>query len=109
VLTQDQTAWERWWRRHRERFRKEKRYRLGRLYAPNVLVSMLLAGHISPRLRHLVLDELMIRYNLEYPFATDLFVVDQQQLLRQIDEWGRTFGCRFEPGQWFFDGRLTRE
>ena len=40
-ISQDPFAWQSWWHRHRERFRREKRYRLGKLATPDVLVAML--------------------------------------------------------------------
>ena len=107
MVTTDQKVWERWWRTNRERFDKNKRYRNGREYAPHGLVGMLIAGDTPHRLRQLAYEELVIRYNLDFPFDTEQLVDQQMASLREIDEWVRTYGDRFEPGVWYYAGQST--
>lgn len=104
-LSQNQAHWQHWWRRNRDRFQKDKRYRYGREYSPDQLVDMLESGQTSPRLRQLAYEELVIRYNLDSPFDTELFVSNQRRALRRIDDWVRSYGSRFQPGLWYFAGQ----
>ena len=78
---------------------------MGRPYAPATLVELIAAEYTPHRVRHLAFEELVIRYNLDFPFDTELSVRRQRKVLREIDDWVRSYGDRFQPGIWYFDGQ----
>ncbi len=101
----DPFAWRQWCETHREEFGEDRYYRLGKENSPKILVKMLRAPQTPRFLRQIVLDELVIRYNMNLPFDTDLAVRKQQQLLDRLEQWTRTYGSHFEPGVWYFAGQ----
>ena len=54
------------------------------------------------RLRYLTFEELVIRYNLDFSFDTELPVTQQLLRLAEIDDWVHRYGNRFQPGGWYF-------
>ena len=67
----------------------------------------MLLNELTPhRLRHFAFEELVIRYNLDFEFDTELFVFEQRKALKEIDDWVRSYGQRFDSGVWYFAGQV---
>lgn len=105
-LSQDPDAWKRWGTEHAPRFDRNCRYRNGKPYSPACLLENLVSPRVPNRLRQLAAEELAIRYDLAFPFETDLPVRQQRFVIQRIsDELAASEG-RYQPGRWYFAGRL---
>lgn len=104
-LSQNPIEWKTWLRENQSRFDPSYRYRLGMPYSPACLLRTLLS-EVSPyRARQLAIEELKIRYNVDFPIEADMPVVIQEQILPRIAQWVQTNEARFQPGGWYFAGR----
>ncbi len=57
-------------------------------------------------IRQLVYEEFVIRYNVDVPFETDMFVAEQKKALSKYADWVTANGSRFKEGAWYFAGKL---
>jgi hypothetical protein len=68
-----------------------------------------LLSEISPyRARQLAIEELKIRYGADFPIEADMPVIMQERILHQIAQWVQANEARFQPGAWYFAGRLMQ-
>ncbi len=107
-ISQNPEEWDKWWSVNKNRFRPGIRYRNGKPYSPASLLENLEYEKTPHRLRQLAYEELVIRYRIDFPFETDMFVVQQKQAIARYKQWLRTNSSLFKPGQWYFKGRLIR-
>jgi uncharacterized protein (TIGR02270 family) len=105
-LSQNPEDWGIWLRENQSRFEPNYRYRLGKPYSPASLLETLLSETSPFRARQLAIEELKIRYNADFPIEADMPVVKQERILPRIAQWVQTNGTRFQPGAWYFAGRL---
>ena len=57
------------------------------------------------RIRQLAYKELVIRYDVDFPFEADLFVAEQLRILDDMARWVAANDRRFTPGEWYFAGQ----
>jgi hypothetical protein len=105
-LSQNPQDWENWLRENKSRFNAKYRYRVGRPYSPAALLETLISETSPYRARQLAIEELKIRYNADFPLEADMPVFKQEMVLNQISQWVQTNETRFQPGAWYFAGRL---
>lgn len=104
-LSQDQGQWKQWWSKNHSAFRPDIRYRNGQPYSPSVLVSLLASAN-SPRLiRQMAYEELVVRYDADFAFETDMPVPDQLKAIAAYQAWIAENNQRFDDGKWYFSGR----
>ena len=105
-LSQDPEDWQKWWIENRLRFDPNLRYRNGKPHSLTCLLENL-EYEKSPRfVRQMAYGELVIRYGVDFPFETDMFVAQQKQAIAKYAEWVNANGHRFQPGKWYFAGKL---
>lgn len=105
-LSQKPEAWRQWWTANKSRFNPQIRYRNGKSYSPACLLENLESEKSPHQVRQLAYEELVIRYGVDFPFETDMFVAQQKQALAKYGEWIKTIGSRFREGKWYFAGQL---
>ena len=105
-LSQNPQDWEKWLRENKSRFNPNYRYRLGKPYSPACLLETLLSETSPYRARQLAIEELKIRYGADFPIEADMPVVTQEKILPQVAQWVQLNEARFQPGAWYFAGRL---
>jgi len=67
----------------------------------------LLASQDSPRLiRQMAYEELVVRYDADFSFETDMPVSDQLRAITEYQKWADGQDGRFKDGKWYFFGRL---
>jgi uncharacterized protein (TIGR02270 family) len=98
--------WQKWWTENRRRFDPNIRYRHGKPYSPACLLETLESEHSRHQVRQLAYEELVIRYSVDFPFETDMFVTQQKQALAQYADWIKANSNRFREGEWYFSGQL---
>jgi hypothetical protein len=49
---------------------------------------------------------MVVRFGLDVPFEVDLLVSQQRRYLENIGAWVARQAETFEPGRWYFAGRL---
>jgi hypothetical protein len=54
----------------------------------------------------MAIEELKIRYGADFPIEADMPVVTQEKILPQVAQWVQLNEARFQPGAWYFAGRL---
>jgi uncharacterized protein (TIGR02270 family) len=86
-LSQKPEEWTKWWSENKSRFRPNVRYRNGKPYSPACLLENLESEKSRRIVRDLAYEELVIRYGLEYPFETDMTVVQQRAALSKYATW----------------------
>jgi hypothetical protein len=106
-LSQDAEEWREWWTENRSYFRSRVPYRSGKPYSPAGLLENLESEKSPNRVRRLAYEELVIRYDIDFPFEIDMPVVKQKETLAKYTEWIRVNGRRFREGQWYFAGQST--
>ncbi|MCP4349980.1 MAG: hypothetical protein GY795_31245 [Desulfobacterales bacterium] len=105
-VSQNPQDWQKWWTENKSRFNPTIRYRNGKPYSPACLLENL-ESEKSPRIiRQLAYEELVIRYDIDFPFETDMFVAQQKQAIAKYAEWIKTNKNRFQEGKWYFAGNL---
>ena len=106
-LWQQPEYWPPWRDMYRSRLQPGVRYRVGQACTPQVLLAALVDEYTPQRARQLTAEELVIRYALDWPFATDLPVAQQRQLLEQTRLAEQT--GTFQSGVWYFGARIISE
>lgn len=105
-ISQNPEEWQNWWSKNRSQFKPDIRYRNGKPYSPACLLENLESEKSPRRIRQLAYEELVIRYGVDFPFETDMFVVQQKKAIAKYAEWVKTSGKRFHDGEWYFAGQL---
>ena len=105
-LSQNPRDWENWLRENKSRLNPNYRYRLGKPYSPACLLETLTSETSPYRARQLAIEELKTRYDADFPIEADMPVVMQEKILPQIAQWVQSNESRFQPGVWYFAGRL---
>ena len=98
----DAESWNRWWGCNERRFRSGIRFRSGVPCSLSLILHSLRRDKIPSRYRQLAHEELVIRYDNDFPFEADRFVSDQT---RVIDEAAASVVRQAGAGEWFFAGR----
>ena len=107
-LSQNPEEWQTWLNNNKSRFNPELRYRLGAPYSPTTLLDTLLS-EISPYCARLsTIEEFKIRYGADFHIEADMPVVKQERILQQIAQWVQANDTRFQPGAWYYAGRLMQ-
>jgi len=102
-LSADPGRWRKWWAANGSRFDPNVRYRKGKPFSPACLLETL-ESEKSPRfVRQMAYEELVIRYDIDVPFETDMPVAQQVRALALLSD--RSRGDRFRDGAWYFAGR----
>jgi len=105
-LSQKPEDWQKWWAENKSRFNPGIRNRNGKPYSPACLLENL-ESEKSPRIvRQIAYEELVIRYNIDFPFETDMLVSQQKQAIAKYAEWIKANNSRFREGEWYFSGKL---
>jgi hypothetical protein len=105
-MSRDPASWGEWWRMNRQQFVPGVRYRNGKPFSPASLLENLQNEKTPHRIRQLAYEELVIRYDVDFPFEADLFVNEQLRILDDIAAWVATNAGRFQAGAWYFAGKL---
>lgn len=105
-VSQKPDEWRKWWMANKSRFNPQVRYRLGKPYSPATLLETLESEKSLRQVRQLAYEELVIRYSVDFPFETDMFVIHQKQALAKYTEWINANANRFQVGKWYFAGQL---
>jgi uncharacterized protein (TIGR02270 family) len=105
-LSQNPNDWKNWLNGNKAAFNPQLRYRLGIPYAPSGLLKTLLSETSPFIARQSAIEEFKIRYNADFTLEADMPVVVQDQILRQIVQWVQANDHRFQPGAWYYAGRL---
>lgn len=105
-LSQKPEDWQRWWTENKSGFNPGIRYRNGKPYSPACLLENLESEKSPRKVRQLAYEELVIRYGIDFPFETDMLVSQQKQAIAKYAEWIKANGSRFQPGKWYFAGKL---
>jgi uncharacterized protein (TIGR02270 family) len=105
-LSQKPEEWHKWWATNKSRFDPKIRYRNGKPYSPVCLLENLESEKSPRQVRQLAYEELVIRYGVDFPFETDMFVAQQKQALAKYAEWIKANGSHFREGKWYFAGQL---
>ena len=98
--------WQKWWTENKRHFDPKIRYRHGKPYSPACLLEILESEQSRHKVRQLAYEELVIRYGVDFPFETDMFVTQQKQALAQYTDWIKANSSRFHEGEWYFAGQL---
>ena len=106
-LSQSRPDWSVWWGENKARFGQQIRYRLGRVYSPLTILETLRSEKSPFRLRQLAYEELVIRYDVDFPFEADQFVSEQMRVLDSMAQWIAANSGRFQDGAWYFAGRIV--
>ncbi len=105
-ISQNSDAWVQWWQNNKSKFSGSIRYRNGKPYSPACLLENLKSEKCPRKLRQFAYEELVIRYNADFPFETDMFVDRQKQAITQYEQWLQAHESDFKPGKWYFAGSL---
>jgi uncharacterized protein (TIGR02270 family) len=105
-LSQKPEDWQKWWAENKSRFDPGIRYRNGKPYSPACLLENLEFEKSPRQVRQLAYKELVIRYGVDFPFKTDMFVAQQKQVIAKYAEWIKANSSRFKEGAWYFAGQL---
>ena len=105
-ISQNPQDWQKWWSENKSRFSPEVRYRSGKPYSPLCLLENLQSEKNPRKIRQLAYEELVIRYNVDISFETDMFVARQKQALAKYAEWIQANGSQFQSGNWYFAGQM---
>lgn len=105
-LSEKTDDWHEWWAVNKLRFDPKLRYRNGKPYSPACLLENLESEKSPAQVRQLAYEELVIRYGIDFPFETDMFVAQQKQALEKYAAWIKVNDSQFKPGRWYFAGQL---
>ena len=75
----------------------------GKPFSPACLLEALESEKSTRFVRQMAYEELVIRYDLDVPFETDMPVLQQTRALALLSD--RTRGGCFNDGAWYFAGR----
>ncbi|HIJ88253.1 MAG TPA: hypothetical protein HPP97_11335 [Desulfuromonadales bacterium] len=104
-LSQNPREWSEWWGQNSNLLKPGTRYRNGLPFSPATLLDTLQYEKTPHRIRQLAYEELVIRYDINFPFEADLFVIDQLRVLQDMTQWVTANGSRFQCGDWYFAGQ----
>ena len=104
-LSQNFLEWSEWWGRNSRLFEPATRYRNGALFSPATILGNLHHEKTPHRIRQLAYEELVVRYEVDFPFEADLLVIDQLRVLKDMAQWVTANGSRFQSGAWYFSGQ----
>lgn len=104
-LSQKPDDWNQWWSKNSSQFNPNIRYRNGKPYSPACLLEDLESEKSPRRIRQLAYEELVIRYGVDFPFETDMFVAQQKKAMSKYAEWVKGNSNRFRDGEWYFAGQ----
>lgn len=105
-LSQNSNDWKEWWKENQNRFAPHIRYRNGESFSPLCLLKNL-EDEKSPRfVRQMAYEEFVIRYGIDFHFETDMYVSQQKQAIANYKGWVQKYHQRFQPGEWYFAGKL---
>lgn len=107
-LSQNPRDWQSWLNENKSRFNPKLRYRMGAPYSPATLLDTLLSETSPYRARQMAIEELKSRYAADFPIEANMPVELQEQILSQIAQWVQVNEYRFEPGTWYYAGRLMQ-
>jgi len=100
----DRVRWQMWLAENKQRFSRDRRWRMGQPYGPSAL-SACLRWTTSPYIiRSATYEELVARYGFDVPFEVELRVAQQAHVLRRAQEWLAKQPDTFADGQWYFAG-----
>jgi len=106
LVSREAGVWQEWLSANASRFTRGTRYRFGRPCTPRVLYDCLRSVTFPKAYRPFAAEELLIRYGIDLPLETDMFVAQQMEILdaaqRRIDE----AAAIFERGRWYFAGQI---
>jgi uncharacterized protein (TIGR02270 family) len=105
-LSQDGDVWRGWLKSNGSRFIEGRRYRLGAMYSPAVLVDCLASTSYPKLYRDSVADELLVRYGIEVVLESDMPVMKQTEAIRNARSLTASREAMFEPGRWYIAGKL---
>lgn len=105
-LSQNPQDWNNWLKTHGSKFQPNIRYRYGVPYSPMSILETLLSEHSPYSVRQLAIEELKIRYDVDFPIEADMPVTQQERILTEIRRWAQENDNKFEKGGWYFAGRL---
>jgi hypothetical protein len=105
-LSHNPDDWDTWWRENQKRFDPRLRYRNGKPYSPACLVENLEFEKSPHFVRQMAYEEFVIRYGIDFPFETDMFVSQQKQAISKYKAWANANSQSFQPGKWYFAGKL---
>jgi uncharacterized protein (TIGR02270 family) len=105
-LSRKHGDWQQWWSLNNAAFDTQVRYRSGRPYSHGCLVDVLTSERSLHLIRRLACDELVVRYGMDVPFETDMFVREQQRVLGDIDVWAQRSMDTFKEGCFYYAGSL---
>lgn len=98
-------TWRAWLTEHKSEFDPKLRYRHGKPCSPSTLVESLAAEHTPNRVRALICDELVVRYQAPVRLEIDMPVREQLQHLAELAQWAQANQSKFKPGVWYFAGQ----
>ncbi len=105
-VSRDAAVWTAWLNANASSFKAHLRYRRGKPYSDAGLVEYLCDESSDKFLRALTQEELVIRYGADVPFERDMPVRQQFAAIRSLSAWVEAHAGRFEPGRWYFAGRV---
>jgi len=105
-LSQNPETWQTWWDENTSDFDPELRYRNGNPYSPECLIENLKSEKSPNIIRKLAYEELVIRYNVDFRFETEMLVKDQIATIKQYESRLEANPNTFEKGKWYFHGKL---
>jgi uncharacterized protein (TIGR02270 family) len=105
-LSQNPASWNEWWGLNRQRFAPGVRYRSGKPFSPASLLENMQHEKFPYRIRQLAYEEMVIRYDVNFPFEANLFVNEQLRILNDMANWVAANAGRFQNGAWYFAGRI---
>ncbi len=105
-ISQNPEVWRQWLTENAGNFKREYRYRNGKPYSPACLLENLQSERYVYQIRQLAYQELVIRYAMDIPFEADLLVRQQLLVLPKIAAWVGENEQKFQPGHWYFAGKL---
>jgi hypothetical protein len=107
-ISQKRSDWEVWIGQHFSSPDPNIKYRRGAPDSPAVLLQFLMDANCPSTLRRLFSEELVIRYVIDIPFETDLFVRDQKKAFVTIGKEIERGSNRFSEGCWYAHGKLVQ-
>ena len=105
-LAREGARWILWWQENGGRFNPAMRYRNGRLYSPQCLIENLGSESVPTTVRDAAVEELAIRYKVDFFFDRRMPVEGQLNALKKYETWNDAASGQFEPGAWYFGGQV---
>jgi hypothetical protein len=106
-LSINPAEWTAWLEANAARFRSDRRYRLGELYDPSILLRCLLSDRYPKTWRGLAAEELLTRYAVDVPLEVDMPVAWQTRVLREATAPVGEASAEVDPGLWYFGRRAV--